>query len=389
MSVLSRPLFLENARVCDPASGGTAATLRLAWGRVAEVGGRPRRGDRVVQLGGAVVLPGFVNAHDHLQLNNFPHLKYREAYENAHQWSQDLELRLDNDPIILAARAVPLAQRLFLGGLKNLLSGTTTVCHHDPFYRPLRHGTPLRVLRRYGWCHSLARGGDVALSWRRTPRLWPWIIHLAEGTDASAARELEALDALGCLQPNTLAVHGVGLSDRDRAELAARGAGLVWCPSSNLFLLGATARAAELSQARRLAIGTDSRLTGSRDLLDELAVARSTGQLDGASLLRSVTADAADLLRMTAVGRLAPGCVADVLILPAGDPTELVGRMRRDQVRAVLVGGRARVADPDLEPLLPGAVAATLDGRPKLFDPRLARRLAACSVSEPGLEVGR
>jgi cytosine/adenosine deaminase-related metal-dependent hydrolase len=388
VTVLSRRLFLDDARVFDPATGETAPTLRLAWGRVAEVGGRPRRGDRIVELGGAVVLPGLVNAHDHLQLNNFPRLKYREVYGNAQEWSQDLEARLDTDRVILAARAVPLAGRLFLGGLKNLLSGTTTVCQHDPFYRPLRRGNPVRVLRRYGWSHSLTRGGDVALSWRHTPRRWPWIIHLAEGTDASAAQELRTLDALGCLRPNTVVVHGVGLTDRDRADLAARGGGLVWCPSSNLFLLGATARASELSQAQRLAIGTDSRLTGSRDLLDELAVARATGQLDGPALLRSVTVDAADLLRLTGVGRLAPGCRADVLILPAGDPAELVGRVRRDQIRAVLLGGRVRVADPDFAQLVPGAVAATLDGRPKLLDRRLARRVAACPVSEPGLEVG-
>ena len=386
--MLSRRLFLHNARVFDPATGEVAPTLRLAWGRVAEVGGRPRRGDRVVDLAGAVVLPGLVNAHDHLQLNSFPRLKYREVYENAHQWSKDLEVRLSVDPVIVAARGVPLAERLFHGGLKNLLSGTTTVCHHDPFYRPLRRGNPVRVLRRYGWSHSLTRGGDVARSWRRTPRRWPWIIHLAEGTDAGAGRELQALDALGCLRSNTVAVHGVGLSERDRADLAARGGGLVWCPSSNVFLLGATACASELSQARRLAIGTDSRLTGSRDLLDELAVARSTGQLDGASLLRSVTLDAADILRIAGVGRLAPGCFADVLILPPGDPTEMVGRVRRDGIRAVILGGRVRVADPDFDHLLPGAVPATLDGRPKLLDQRLARRVAACPVPEPGLEVG-
>jgi hypothetical protein len=30
-----------------------------------------------------------------------------------------------------------------------------------------------------------------------------------------------------------------------------------------------------------------------------------------------------------------------------------------------------------------------MDGRAKFLDPRLARRVAACSISETGLEVGR
>ena len=389
MTVFPTALFFDDARVFDPGIGETMPTLRLAWGRVSEVGGRPRRGDRVLELGGAVVLPGLVNAHDHLHLTNFPHLKYREVYPNAHQWSQDLEVRLDTDPVILAARAVPLTERLFLGALKNLLSGATTVSHHDPFYGPLRRRMPVRVVRHYGWCHSLARGGDIALSWRRTPRRWPWIIHLAEGTDATALQELQALDVLGCLQPNTVVVHGVGLSAHDRAELAVRGGGLVWCPSSNRFLLGTTAHTVELSQARRLAIGTDSRLTGSRDLLDELAVARGTEQLDTASLLRAVTVDAARLLRLAGVGHLTPGSRADVLILPPGDPTESVGRVRREEIRAVLLGGHVQVADPDFAPFLPGGVAVTIDGRPKLLQPRVARRAAACPIPEPGLEIGR
>jgi len=49
----------------------------------------------------------------------------------------------------------------------------------------------------------------------------------------------------------------------------------------------------------------------------------------------------------------------------------------------------ARVAGADVSPLPPGAAAAMLNGRPKLLDPRLARQLAACTVSEPRLEVGR
>jgi len=44
--------------------------------------------------------------------------------------------RLDSSPF-RELRAVPLTDRLFIGGLKNLLGGATTVAHHDPFDREM------------------------------------------------------------------------------------------------------------------------------------------------------------------------------------------------------------------------------------------------------------
>jgi len=53
----------------------------------------------------------------------------------------------------------------------------------------------VRVLQRYGWSHSLHFEKDVAGSYRGTPRDAPWMIHLAEGTDAVLARHQAAARA--------------------------------------------------------------------------------------------------------------------------------------------------------------------------------------------------
>ena len=134
----------------------------------------------------------------------------------------------------------------------------------------------------------------------------PLDIHLAEGTDAIARGELGRLEALGCLAANTVIVHGVGLSPADIGRVVARSAGVVWCPSSNLALLGATLAPRRLFEAGRLALGTDARLSGARDLLDELGGAAARDALTPGELVRLATSDAARLLAMPEVGGLGP-----------------------------------------------------------------------------------
>jgi cytosine/adenosine deaminase-related metal-dependent hydrolase len=287
--------------------------------------------------------------------------------------------------------SVPLNDRLFIGGLKNLLSGVTTVAHHNPLHPALkRRDYPVRVVRRYGWAHSLLIDGDaqVAASFRRTPSDRPWIIHLAEGTDGEAAQELARLAALGCLESNTLIVHGVGLSETDRVRLLEAGAGLIWCPSSNLFMLAHTAEVCKLASAGCVALGSDSRLSGERDLLDELCVARQSSGLDARVLLRLVSTDSARLLRLPDAGTLRPGAPADLVLLPAGDSPPLV---RRADLHFVMLGGRARYASAEFSSVFVAtgiqAERVLLDGRPTLLARSLVVRLRANSIQEAGLAI--
>src|SRR5579862_241913 len=140
-----RAVTFVNARVV--AEGGLASSLRFAT-RVLAIDEPPRRGDTVVDLDGGFVLPGLVNAHDHLELNHYGPLKGRDRYTNAADWIDDMRVRLRSDPSIASNRAYPLASRLFIGGLKNLLAGATTVAHHNPRYGEIARSVPVRVLRK-------------------------------------------------------------------------------------------------------------------------------------------------------------------------------------------------------------------------------------------------
>jgi cytosine/adenosine deaminase-related metal-dependent hydrolase len=280
------------------------------------------------------------------------------------------------------------------GGIKNLLSGVTTVCHHNPLYRPLRYGFPIRVVKRYRWSHSLLLDGEEVLrEYRRTPKNWPWIIHLAEGTDAEAATELDHLDRLGCLATNTIIVHGVGLRAADRAKLLVTGGALIWCPSSNYFMLGRTAEVGALSDAGRAALGSDSRLSGEGDLLAELKVAYKTKQVGVNKLFRMVTSDAAAILRLPHAGRIAKGLLADVTIFSSrhDKPFDSIVAARRRDIRLVMIRGRPLIGDPDMAPVFAATRIAAekvcVDGCEKLLAGSIVDRLRRSAINEPGLEI--
>ncbi len=367
-----------------------ADALRIAGSRIAAIGGRTGPGDPAVDLRGDRLLPGLINAHDHLHLNTLPPLESAGPWRHAREWVSEVNLRRRTDPVFESHLEVALDERLLVGGMKNLLSGVTTVAHHDPQY-PFLAGEhfPTSVLRNYGWSHSLYIEGDeqVRNDYLRTPPEWPWIIHVAEGVDEEAADEFEKLDRLGCLAANTLLVHGIALDSDQRARLAQAAAGLIWCPSSNLQLFGRTADASELIRRGRVALGTDSRFTGSRDLLCELKAARNIGALAADTLESLVTGDAAALLRLADRGALKVGARADLLILPAGMPLSSASRA---DIRLVMLAGTALYADEDYARLLAPAAhwaAVRVDGKPKMLERRLVAALSTATISEPGLDI--
>lgn len=386
-------VYFQNAVVLNH-TGQIADSLRIERDKITAIHSAPKREDFAVDLEGRIILPGFINAHDHLAMNNFGKIKYRDIYPNAHDWSLDIEARFNCDPAIIAPRQARIADRLFHGAIKNLLAGVTTVCHHDPWHRSLdMHDFPVRVVKRFGYCHSLQRGGDIARSFRRAPQGAPWIIHLAEGTDQASAGELDTLIELDCLQETTIIVHGVGLTREQRQVAVARGGALVWCPSSNFFLLGKTAEISEFKQRRRVALGTDSLLTGAGNMWDELKVAYSTHQAAPHELVRFITRDAADILRLTNLGEIQVGAQADLLILPAPqtEPARDLLQFSRVDMQLVLIGGKPRYGDLAMVDVFSHTNVATekirLDGKPKLLARNIARRLKHSSINEEGIEL--
>jgi cytosine/adenosine deaminase-related metal-dependent hydrolase len=391
--IWARPITFVNATVLV-GDGRIGGTLRVRGPTIASVDRPPDRGDAVIDAEGGIISVGFINAHDHLELNSFGRLKWRERYANVREWIADFQPRFGTEPALATARPQTLPDRLWAGGLKNLLSGVTTVCHHNPIHRPLKRRFPIRVVRRFGFSHSLQIDGcRVTRSYQRTPPSWPWIIHAAEGVDTEAGDEVDTLAVLRCVGHNTVLVHGVAVDEAAGQRLLAAGSSLIWCPSSNDFLFGRTAEVTGFARARRLALGTDSRLSGAGDVLDELRAARRTRQLSPEALLRTVTTGAASTLRLQGSHRLERGQLADLIVLDrlAPDPFDSIVGSTRAAVRLVMVGGAPLIGDRRMHAVFSAqrraCVDAQVDGVPRLLARWIARRAEAMRIREPGLEV--
>ena len=293
-----------------------------------------------LDLAGHSVLPGLINAHDHLEFNLFPCLG-RGVYPSATEWARDI-YHPERSPIAQQLK-VPKAVRLMWGALKNLLSGVTTVCHHNPYDRQVFGAEfPVRVVRRFGWAHSLAFEADLAARLRKRKADEPFVIHCGEGTNASARRELEALDAAGGLDDRTAIVHGVALDPRGVALMKRRRAALIWCPTSNSRMLGKTVSRRVLGSGIPIALATDSGLSAPVDLLDELAVARA--DVPANRLLDMVTAGAQRILR------LKPN--ADWIAVRS-DASDGLSALCNGAVALVVNRGRIRLISPELARQLP------------------------------------
>jgi cytosine/adenosine deaminase-related metal-dependent hydrolase len=294
-------------------------------GFVGATGSGPSPGaDETIDLGGAVVTPGFVNSHHHL----FQTLTRGRAQEaDLFTWLRELYpywARLDAEAEHAAARA----------GLAELaLSGCTTVFDHHYVFPRGRDGLieaevdaareiGLRIVasrgsmdlgesdgglppdelveelddvlaeteRLAGAFHERERGARVQVAvapcspFSVTTRLMeesaalarrldlPLHTHLAETVEEDDyCRELygctpvEYLERLGWLSQDVWCAHCVHLSDRDIAIFGRTGTGVAHCPTSNLRLGAGVAPIRELVDAgARVGLGVDGAASNER-----------------------------------------------------------------------------------------------------------------------------
>ena len=258
----------------------------------------------------------------------------------------------------------------------------TTVAHHNPYEADFDNDFPVRVMRRYGWAHSLGLTPDLKQRFQATANDEPFLIHLGEGTDAASREEIYSLDEMGALGPRIVLIHAVALGPDELRLVADRGTAIVCCPSSNLFLLGRTLTQEAWNSEVPITLGTDSSLTNDHCLLDELRVAKREAGLPAEKLYEMVTSIAARILRLgNGEGSLSKGGVGDVLLIPdhGQSPCESLLRAAAADVEAVLVEGRIKLVSQD-------AVGRVADFPPGLASFEVAGRRLYLSGTDPELK---
>lgn len=314
-----------------------------------------------VHMNGYLLLPGLINAHDHLEFGLYSNLGCG-PYQNASEWAQDIQER--EQATIASHQSVPREVRLWWGALRNLLCGVTTVCHHNPLHAELMDDSfPIRVASNYEWAHSLAMDSDVRRKFSAAPDATPFVLHAGEGIDGASADEVFELDRLNALNERTVLVHGLALGPEGIALLNAKAATLVWCPSSNRFLFGRTHDRQTIASIRHKLLGSDSPLTAAGDLLDEIRIAHHEMGVPARDLYQMLFEATVQAFRLQdRQGSIRPGAVADLIAVrdKGLNPDEAVTNLGIKDVELVMVGGRVQVASEEIFRRLPPEVSEGL-----------------------------
>ena len=353
-------------------------------------------GATVVDATGRIVMPGFVDAHDHL---------WQSLIRGCRTDGSVLEW-LD-DCVFAVARAglseadVHAGVRLSTLGLVH--TGVTTVLDWSHSLSPDFARGNLAALAESGLRHVYGYYGnerpDTLTDIRRVAGLVgagglaglhvcahptfeqvaalreladlatelgaSFDVHLLEAAAQRDERPVEALEQAGALGPGLVADHAVHLNDVEIAALGKAGAAVTHNPLSNMRLASGIAPVPQLREAGvRLGLGLDG---GTNDVPDMFATMRAAVGLQRArsldpriypgpaDALRLATMGGAEVLGLAdTVGSLTPGKQADLIVLdpawpgfaPRWDwPSQLVFSAQPQMVEAVYVGGRALMRD--------------------------------------------
>ena len=253
----------------------------------------------------AIVFPGLINSHDHLDFNLFPQLGNR-FYKNYTQWGAYIHQQFKHE--IAEVLKVPAHLRALWGVYKNLLCGVTTVVNHGK--RLTMNNALITVYEDTHDLHSAAfeKAWKLKLNNPLKKNL-PVVIHTGEGTDEAAADEIDRLIYWNKLHRHLIGIHAVAMT----AKQASNFKGIVWCPESNYFLLNKTAPVQQLKQHTDVLFGTDSTLTSNWNIWDHIAMARKTGLLSDEELYHSLNSTAAKIWNIN-TGDLCEGKNADIVI---------------------------------------------------------------------------
>jgi guanine deaminase len=167
-------------------------------------------------------------------------------------------------------------------------------------------------LRLAGELHAASPGSYVQTHVAENRAEVAWVRELFP----TARSYLDVYERHGLLTERSTLAHGIWLDAEDRARLAATGAVIAHCPTSNLFLgSGLFDWSAGLRVSLASDVGGGSSLSMHKTLAAAYQLAALQGRkLDAFTLLHAATAGNADSLHLgQEIGRLEPGLMADLV----------------------------------------------------------------------------
>ena len=371
------------------------ADLLLIDGGISEVGVNLRAPESadIVDCHGMIVLPGFIDTHQHLWNSFFRGLitgsgdrgyfpvKRRLAalvspedsaaatlaalWESSASgvtsvvdWHHNLRSPAYADATASAHRASGLRTRLAYGN-PDAWDATKTA-DLDDLERWAAEGVgPLSDLGFAVRGPTRAEPDVLAAEWAAAARLGlPMTMHLGgRRADVDRYADLRTMETAGLLVPALQVVHAVDADAQELQLLAERGVSISLSPATELGSMGAPPVAQALAAGVQLSISTDSLALPARaDMFEQMRTVVRLGNVRGGEPVSPRTAlalatreGARDLGWDDRVGQLRPGLRADVLVVDARrlgmavalDPVlALVMACGVEDVHHVLVDGR-------------------------------------------------
>ncbi|HXJ93670.1 MAG TPA: amidohydrolase family protein [Terriglobia bacterium] len=326
----------------------------------------------VVNTGGTLY-PGLIELHNHLPYNVLPLWNVPKKFTNRDQWSGTGDYQklvsgpmqvVGKTPGLLPAVVRYVEARALLGGVTTsqgvqLFSNAGVRRFFRGIVRNVEQ-TDEAALPEAATRVADVEARDAKLFLARLLKQSCFLLHLSEGTDATARKHFLALqmsDGEWAISRQLAGIHCAALHPEDFDVLAQHQGAMVWSPMSNLLLYGQTADVkAAKSAGVRIGLGPDWSPSGSKNLLGELKVARLVSQAQGgiftdAEIIAMATRSAASILQwQDALGTLEAGKRADVLVIAGqkSDPYAGLISASETSISLVMINGVARYGTPSL-----------------------------------------
>jgi len=295
----------------------------------------------------AIAFPGLINSHDHLEFNLFPRLG-NQVYESYIDWGADIQKQ--NKKLIEAITKIPKQYRVQWGIYKNLLNGITTVIHHGEYLNIEK--AIIDVFQDWHSLHSVGREKNWKLKLNNPfASNHPFVIHVGEGTNKESFEEITRLIRWNFAKRKLIGVHGVSMTSQQAKAFEA----LIWCPDSNFFLLNATAAINKLKSQTTILFGTDSTVSASWNLWEQLRLARHTNMLTDGELLDTLTTSPAYIWKLNNKGSLKKSKTADIVVARQKNDNDLIDsffQLNPEDILLIIKTGKIILFDQTLEPQL-------------------------------------
>lgn len=186
--------------------------------------------------------------------------------------------------------------------------------------------------------------------------------HLAEGRrdDPYNRAEFQYAREMGLVREGMAFIHGTGMSAQDFERAARANVSIVWSPFSNLLLYGETTDVKTAIDAGvNVALGSDWSPTGSKNLLDEVRMARryldsvrARGVNDAKLVEMVMTNPARALKRDGSMGAIQANALADLVLIRKARGAKSFAKtlLATDQeaIDLVIIKGKVRWGAPAL-----------------------------------------